>query len=571
MQHALHTAIHRYRVNGEMHFANAVEPGVPEALAEVVGGFIGLHDFNPQPSPKTVKPDFNAGANHFLAPEDWATIYDVAPLYAAGIDGTGVNIGIIGGSQLTLSDIQTFRSNYNLPAKDPVTVLVGNNPGLVPNAMTEADLDIEWAKGAVAPNATIYFYYAANNLNTAIAAAINANVVQIISMSFGTSEFDSVAVMQQPIFQQANAQGITMIAATGDSGAATAPDSATEATKGPVVSSPASYPEATAVGGTQFNEGTGTYWASANSPNSGSALSYIPEIAWSGGGGGASAIFFKPDWQAAPGVPADGARDLPDVALSASGHDSYYIVTSGRSVAVAGTSASAPSMAGIVALLNQYLVAHGSLSQPGLGNINPQLYRLAQTAPTAFHDITVGSNAVPCEQGSPDCQGTFGYSAGPGYDQATGLGSIDANVFVTSWSNAASPVTVKFLTAAPAQATLNDTFQLTATVTPVSGAGTPTGTVDFGTQAIPLGSVMLDASSGQPTAIMNVPGYLLGSANTFLLSAQYRGDAAFSGGGASTSVSLTVPTGVSSIVPSAPLSRISAQPDASGLACSRSR
>ena len=165
-------------------------------------------------------------------------------------------------------------------------------------------------------------------------------------------------------------------------------------------------------------------------------------------------------------MPDDGARDVPDVAFSASSHDGYYIVTSGNSMTVAGTSASAPSMAGVVALLNHYLMTNGSISRPGLGNINPQLYRLAQSVPSAFHDITQGSNAVTCEQGTPDCQGgTFGYSAGPGYDQTTGIGSIDVNMFVTSWNSASNAVNVT-LNATPAQATFNDTFQVTAVVTP---------------------------------------------------------------------------------------------------------
>ena len=572
VQHALHTAIHRYRVDGEMHYGNSSEPAAPVALAEVIGGFSGLDDFRPRPSIKasikTAKPDlntpdFNVSTTHFIVPEDFATIYDVAPLYAAGIDGTGVNIGIIGGTTLQLADIRMFRSKYNLPANDPKSVLVGGNPGLDLNALLEANLDIEWS-GAVAPNATIYFYYS-TSLYGAIASAVNANVVQIISMSFGFSELDNTTLAFQPVLQQANAQGITMLAASGDSGAATAPDSSSNATRGPVVSTPASFPEVTAVGGTQFNEGTGTYWATTNSPNSGSALSYIPEIAWSGGGGGASAVFGKPAWQMGSGVPPDGMRDLPDVSLSATGsHDPYYIVFQGGFTGVGGTSASSPSMAGIVALLNHYLVANGNLAQPGLGNINPQLYRLAQSTPSAFHDITGGGNTVTCEQGSVDCgSGIFGYAAGPGYDLATGIGSIDANVFVTSWNNATNAVNVQ-LSATPAQGTFNDSIQLVATVTPASGAGTPTGIVEFSNGSIPLGSLPLDATSGVPTASLSVGGWQFGATGTFPVTAQYRGDAAFSGGGAIATVKVTAPTGVSSIVPSAPVS-VSAEPDVSGV------
>ena len=134
-------------------------------------------------------------------------------------------------------------------------------------------------------------------------------------------------------------------------------------------------------------------------------------------------------------MPADNARHVPDISLTAALHDAYLVYLSGTNVAVGGTSASAPSFAGIVALLNQYQVSKGFQKKPGLGNINPQLYRLAQSAPSAFHDITTGTNVVPCAQGSPDCAtGSFGYQAGPAYDMATGLGSIDAYNLVTLWN-----------------------------------------------------------------------------------------------------------------------------------------
>jgi uncharacterized protein (TIGR03437 family) len=563
VQQALHTAIHRYEVNGEKHFANTSDPAVPAALAGVVGGFEGLHDFQPKPSPRTVTPDYNSGSTHYLVPADYATIYDIGPLYSAGIDGTGVNIGIVGDTQLLLGDIQSFRSKYGLPANDPKSVLAGTNPGLSTGYLAEADLDIQWA-GAVAPGATIYYYYSTSFI-TSVAAAVNANLVHMISISYGGSELDYSALAYQPIFQQANAQGITVFASSGDSGAANYPDSSSFSRFGPAVSWPASYPEVTAVGGTQFNEGTGAYWAATNGSDSSSALSYIPEIAWSGGGGGASAIFSKPAWQAGPGVPPDQARDLPDISMAASCHDAFVIVYEGTTInGICGTSASAPPMAGVIALLNHSLVGAGQLSRPGLGNINPQLYRLAQSAPTAFHDITSGGNTVTCTQGSPGCSsGTFGYLAGPGYDLATGIGSIDVNNFVTQWSSATSAVTVTF-SVSPMKGTLNGTFQLTASVAAANGNGTPTGVVDFSNGSTSLASVQLDSSSGQPTASFNFPGSSLGGTGSFNLVAQYRGDAAFSGGGATARLQITAPTGVASIVPSVPVS-VTATVDPTGL------
>lgn len=558
VENALHTQIHRYEVNGEKHFANATPVAVPEALADVISGFTGLHDFRP-------KPLYTSGTSHYLVPEDFYTIYDVAPIAAAGIDGTGVNIGIVGQSQIQLTDIEMFRSKYNLSANDPKTVLVGTNPGLT-SSQGEGDLDVEWA-GAIAPGATLYYYYGPSAFGV-LPSIVNANLVNMISISYtGGAEIDDDPTLTlQPVFQQANAQGITVFAGAGDYGAALQPDSSSFSRFGPVVGTPASYPEVTAVGGTQFNDtaNPSTYWAATNDANSGSVLSYIPEIAWSGGGGGASVIFPKPAWQNAPGVPQDGARDVPDVSLNASPHDGYEVITNGATSPVGGTSASTPSMAAITALLNHYLVANGQISQPGLGNINPQLYRMAQTVPNAFHDITSGGNTVSCVDGSPDCStGTFGYTAGPGYDLATGIGSLDVNNFITQWSSTTNGVTVTF-SVNPAQGTYNDTFQLSATVTPVSGAGTPTGIVDFGNFSVVLGSAALDSSSGQAVANFNLPGYLLTSATTYTLTAQYRGDTAFSGGGAKSSLKISAPTGVSAIVPSVPVA-VAATPDPSGL------
>ena len=562
LHHALRIEIHRYQVNGESHVANATPVVVPSEFAGLISGFAGIHDFNPKPNFRRATPDYTSNSIHYLVPGDFATIYDVNPIYAAGIDGTGVNIGILGESQIQLTDLQMFRTKYNLAAKDPKTFVSGTDPGINNSWLPETNLDIEWAN-AIAPNATVYYYYSANVI-TALVSAVNANLVHMISMSFGGSEIDNSVFSYQPIVQQGNAQGITMLAATGDAGASQIPDSSQFARFGPAVSWPASYPEVTAVGGTQFNDATGTWWATKNDDNLASALSYIPEIAWSGGGGGASMIFSKPAWQIAPGVPQDGARDLPDVSLSASTHDAYETIFSGIAFPVGGTSASTPSMAGILALLNHSLVASGKLAKPGLGNINPQLYRLAQSSADVFHDVTGGGDVVTCAPLSPACtNGTFGFRAGPGYDLATGIGTIDVNNFITEWTNATNDTSLTF-TITPAKGTFNDTFQLVAVVTPVSGAGTPTGNVDFSNGSIPLGSVALDASSGQPTASLTLPGYLLSTATTYTMTAQYRGDAAFSPSGATAKLQITVPAGVSSIVPTAPTS-VTATSDPTGL------
>jgi hypothetical protein len=186
-------------------------------------------------------------------------------------------------------------------------------------------------------------------------------------------------------------------------------------------------------------------------------------------------------------------------------------------------------MAGIVALLNHYQVSKGFLKAPGLGNINPQLYRLAQIAPAVFHDTIAGDNIVPCTQASPDClSGTFGYKAAPGYDMATGLGSVDTNALLTQWNTATKGVVVTLSSNAITRS-LNDTITLTATVVSAAGSRSPTGTVDFVFNSLALGSVpVTNGSKPEP----RVPLYKFGGTGSLTLAAEYSGDASFNSGGA---------------------------------------
>lgn len=554
---AFRTEIHRYRTGAESHFANATPPSVPEALAAVVRGIDGLTDFALKPVAIARKiaggehPDFNtSGGLHLLAPDDLGTIYNIAALRATGVDGSGQKIAVVGASTIDLSDIRAFRRRFNLPSGDPQLVLVGGNPGVDPDSQIEANLDLEWA-AAAAPQATLVYAYA-RDVTLAASYVVDHALAQVLSMSFGACEQEISPVLQS-IAQQANAEGITWVAASGDSGAAGCDAAFTHASasKGFAVSYPASLPEVTAVGGTQFDEADGTYWAAANSSNLASALSYIPEAAWnetgssSGGlaatGGGASVLFPKPVWQSGPGVPADNARDVPDVSLSAGRHDGYYVISGGSAYAVSGTSASTPVFAGVVALLSQ------SLGQPGLGNINPMLYRLGRNASAVFHDIVFGSNTVPCIQSSPNCgMGSFGYQAGPGYDLATGWGSVDAFNLVAGWSGATAGTTTLSLSVDPASADWGGTAQMTATVKATSGGGTPGGTVVFLWGLTKLGETSLAGSDGMATATLALSVGQLGvGAQT--ITAVYGGDGDFNGSSGTATVHVTVPGGASAV------------------------
>jgi uncharacterized protein (TIGR03437 family) len=513
------TEIHQYLVNGETHFANATEPSLPAALGPLALGIRGLNDFRMRPLNARAHYNSASCGGNCLAPADFATIYNVAPLYAQGIDGTGQKIAVAGQTGINASDITTFRSNYGLSANPPqVTLIPGSvNPGISQDDLPEADLDIEWS-GAVAKNATILYVYA-NDVMSAIQYAIDADLAPVVSSSYGLCEVENGradALAFQVWAQQGNAEGITWVNASGDDGAA---DCGDRQHPGLAVDSPADVPEVTGVGGTEFAEGSGTYWGNTNNPVTGaSALFYIPETSWndsaedgtpSASGGGVSIYFAKPSWQAGSGVPSDGARDVPDVSLTASAdHDGYLVQTGGSTQVYGGTSVSAQAFAGILALVNHYLVSSGQQPAPGLGNANIPLYSLAQTTAGIFHDTTTGNNIVtPCSGRVGNCA-SVGYQAGAGYDLVTGLGSVNGENLATGWSGA--PNVLLQLTSNLTSLAAKDTVFLVATAND-STAASPTGTVTFTTGAgANLGSAQLLGSNGIATATLAVTGSQIG-------------------------------------------------------------
>lgn len=547
------TEIHSIQTGGEVHFANTSDPVIPLEFAGMISMIRGLDDFKPHPM-RVLHPAFtSSGGAHYLGPDDLATIYNITPLYKAGFDGTGQKLVIAGQTSVNLSDIRSFRSQFGLPAKDPQLVLYGKDPGILSGDQVEANLDLEWS-GAVARGATIIYVYS-TNVFSSVQYALDQNLAPVISLSYGGCESAGVAGYRNMALQ-ANAQGITWMNSSGDQGAAGCDYGASVATHGPAVIFPADIPEVTAVGGSEFAEAAGA-WSSTNSTGLLSVNGYLPEKAWNdtGGsgiwasGGGVSTVFTKPWWQTGPGVPNDKFRDVPDISLTASGAHDGYLIYSGSLMTVGGTSASAPAFAGIVSILNQYLVSNGSQSKPGLGNINPNLYNLAQSTPTAFHDITTGDNIAPCTVGSTGCTtGSFGYKAGPGYDLATGLGSVNAYNLVTLWNGRSSAVgTTLTLSAAPAIIAASASTVLTAKVTAVSGTAVPSGTVTF-SAAGALGTATVSAAG---TATLTVQGAALaGGVND--IKAVFAPSASFAGSSSNTSVTVNAPASSSIVLTATP-------------------
>jgi subtilase family serine protease len=604
---AFGTEIHRYSVKGELHYANSVSPSIPAALASVVTAVRGLNDFRPKPLGIRrnigLRPDYNStNLGDVVAPGDIKMIYDVKPLYDAGIDGTGQKLAVAGQTDVYLADLTDFRTGFGLSAISCTTngsgvitacndphfkyVLGGNDPGVSQNGdVSEADLDLEWS-GATARNAQV-IYVNSTDTFTSYYYAIDHNLAPVVSLSYGLCELDNAGFFNSDEAELAlgNSEGITIVNSSGDSGAAQCDYSNTPAVRGLSVSYPASSPSVTGVGGTSvpLNEYTGTYWGTTNGSDGGTALGYIPEVAWNddeligqfcsanlnntfckqGGstavqgwvpitstataqadigisstGGGPSncktssagvctAGFPKPSFQTVTISGQASARFTPDVSLLASPNFPGFIFctqlselglagtgstcASGISNAVendfsviGGTSASAPVFAGMVTLLNQYLAGPSS---PGLGNINPTLYSLAQTPSNqAFHPVTSADNIAYCTSGTPSSQpvalrcpsgSSFGYNASnadatTGYNLVTGLGSVDLNKLAIAWAATRTASTISISPSA-SQINQGDSVTFTATVS----SSTALGTVSFfnNGSTTSLGTASLTSSS----------------------------------------------------------------------------
>jgi hypothetical protein len=426
------------------------------------------------------------------------------------IDGTGASIAVVGLAQFSQKDLDAFRSLFGLPPS-AVTVTVVPDTGApaagTGGTGTEAVLDLEWAGGIARGAALQYVLTGAGdgNVDDATLYAIEQNLAPIISESYGGCERGvpaSDADVLQVFGAAANLMGITHLASSGDSGAA---GCAAQGSPGLYVQLPSTLPGVTAVGGTEFPSGSLTYNDAGYATGYGAQESAWndgndPSAALAAGGGGISALFGRPSYQAGlstcsilgslpESVDPSAMRLVPDLAAGASAASNPYFAvctisstthecgaTGGapQVIQVGGTSVSTPAIAGVVALLNQALGER-------LGNINPLLYQLRASAPSAFHDITQGDNEILCAAGSdPGCPdgGKYGFAATTGYDCATGLGSIDAQRLVGAWA-ALAPTTTQ-LTLSPQQTSEGADVTLTALVqAPTPNANALSGVVTF--------------------------------------------------------------------------------------------
>jgi subtilase family serine protease len=588
---AFHTRIHVFNVRGERHFANVSAPQVPAALVPLIGQIRGLDDFYPRPGVRTQRVralgvhqragpapqvTYDDGQVNWVGPTDFATIYNLLPLYKEGINGAGVTIAIAGESDIDASIASLYWTGFGVspPQFTSIPVPGGTDPGQTDSAVeTEAFLDVELA-GGLAPGAKILLVRDGNAFDSA-QYVIDQNLAGILNISFAECESDLTAAGNAALssmFEQAASQGITVTVATGDdSVAACFTSTAVQgdlSTSGFAVNGIASTPYDLAVGGTDFDPTQSQAWAATNAPGTlANAEGHIPEMVWNdscanpliaqflgfsstatfcntttqggqpnpylevfGAGSGLSSClsmtngtcaggYPQPAWQAGvDGIGTFGARAVPDVAVIASAwvvcsYDTPSCDPATETVDfVAGTSAAAPSVAAIIALLDQTQISAAS-ADGRQGLINPQLYRLAAAeygtpqAPDSslsscsaslglnigsqcvFYDVVAGSSAAPCEvaaysaagsspastctassgqaNGIMDSGGAARYTAAAGFNLATGLGSINATALVnslfvpapTGLAARASGQTVTLTWSADARATSFNVFQ----------------------------------------------------------------------------------------------------------------
>jgi len=576
--------LHYYNVGGEKHFAPSADFAIPAALASVVQTVTNLSTFKPHPHVKlptsqlAPRPNFTSSVsgNHYLTPKDIATIYDIIPAYNAGYTGSGQSIAVVGQSAVVLSDIEHFQSAAGFSVKDPTLVLVPNSgtSTVFPDGNEgESDLDLEYSS-TIANGATVYFVYTGNAQGygafDALVYAVdtyktNGNPAPIISISYGDCEPDLGSTNYQTlegVLAQAQTQGQTVVAAAGDDGSTDCYSQ--NASTALAVDYPASSEYVTSMGGTEFpsadvDKSNTSYWQSANGSDViGSALSYIPEQVWnddsgtnvSAGGGGVSMFTLRPSWQTAvTGIASGSYRLVPDISLTSSpNYAPFLFCTSdtsdlqilgeasscnngfresagGTLTAGGGTSFAVPIFAGMVAILGQ------KLNSSGQGVINPTLYQLAANtgypSSSLFHDITSGTNATA---------GTSCCSATTGYDEATGLGSIDFYNLLNAWTSCSSP-TASTTTLSAATSSIAPGANDVITITVASACGsvttTPTGTVTIAVDGVSP-SPSLALSNGSAT-------YTFSSTTTgsHTIAATYSGDSTFASSSGSLSLTVT--------------------------------
>lgn len=574
LSEAFGTNFHTFLVGGQFVNALTIEPSVPTGIAPYISSISGLSQYPEQPKRGSVDSRRNSvrsdetttNGHHVITPADFAVIYDIAPLNRAGYTGTGQSIAIVGRSRVLNADVQNFAAFSNVVMPNPQVVLPpgSTDPGETnDDDQNEATLDVTRA-ASVAPGATIFLVINAKSNGgeeLAMKYVIDNQLAPIMSVSFSYCELNlgkANTEFYNALFTQGAAEGITTFVSAGDGGvdACEAADSVPLATQANTINGFCASPNVTCVGGTEFIDtaDASAYWNSSNGTGHESAIGYIPEGVFNdpvnlstnafqifAGGGGLSAYIPAPGWQSTIPIDTGEFRAVPDISFSSSGHDGYLVCLAYEGYpcvpdaqgtieihSVAGTSAAAPSMAGIQALLDQQ-------ENGPLGNINPMLYSLASDPSNGiFHDVTIASSGVTncspsipslCNNSTPSANslsgGEPGYVAASGYDLATGWGSMDIYKLFQHWSSAPK------LNSAVVDLILSDTLvsagqSLTFSVSMLPKSPAPTGTIQFLLNGQTLGSP-IELTAGNAAITTTV----IGTTQSNSVQAVYSGDGSY--------------------------------------------
>ncbi len=563
VEQAFQTRVNSVATESGARFTLADSTSVPAALRPLIHGLVSLDGVvaapaitTPQVLAGSVKELANASSltdAEAMTPKLTAQLLHLDILHTSGATGTGETIAIAARSNMDTQDVAAFRGVFGLPAGDLQVAPNGSDPGRTSDE-AEAVLSASWA-GAAAPGAQIVLVpagstAATDGLDLSLAAIVDGSIAKTVAVGFSACEgalSEAHQAFYAALYRQAAAEGISILAASGDSGASACQSGGTDSViaTGYAVNAIASTPWNTAVGAVAMADA-----ATADAAGAGAASTSGTNVlaGWSprnpadpeyAGGGGNSTVYAMPAWQPLPvhSTATTSARMVPDIALptaiDSGASRGVVFCLSGEAASVSchavrsgGSAAAAAIFAGIAAVINE---------RNGVqGNLAPHLYALTGQS-GIFEDVQQGSARLWCAAGSPNCDasGQIGFGAAAGYDLATGLGSVDAEKLVNEWPKAqatgtgAASVSIA-VTPTVANTTYNPTAQITLTANVVSGTGgaTPTGTVSFvdATTGTTLNSsgATLDASG--VATYTSTTGLATGGNN---ITAVYSGDATY--------------------------------------------
>ena len=504
VEQAFGAQVHLVIVSGSTRAVLSTGISVPGVLSPVIAGLVSLDGVLSAPALTVPQPLTVSAADlasltspataAALTPQLVAQLLDITPLAAQGINGAGQTIAIVSRSNINSADVAAFRSSFGLPASSVQISVNGPDPGLTDD-QAEATFAASWA-GAAAPGAQILLAPAATTTATdgvdlSLAAIVDQDLANVIAVGYSACEA-SLSLTHQAfyfaLYEQAAAEGITVIAAAGDGGAAacTPAGGTVPVNTGLAVNALASTPWNTVVGVAGYGAGgaaAGTSALTAWSPINPADPAYAS-------GGGSSTIYTRKVWQPVPAETATAShRALPDLTLPTALDSSVNLglafclsgssTTSGCTLVRSGGSGVATAFfAGVAALINQ---------KNGVqGNLPPSLYATSHIS-GVFNDVAQGTAQFTCVPGSSGCNasGLIGYAAGSGYDLATGLGVPDVQKLVTELAKpqvtGATPTITLSISPVQANHIYNPSalVTFTATVIDPTDSGIPTGTANL--------------------------------------------------------------------------------------------